>query len=231
MNRRLTATNVSMVLLLALASSSCTADDPDVEPIPSPEPESESLYYEMPTDPCAVIDLTALEALVGAVESTGPDYADEDETFTLSGRTHCNVTFNDGTDETLMTISLEMFREPVGTASEQDPDNDFGFFWAYPTDSGEDNLDSVPDPVDIPVRSAWESAQMQHFTQISDDRLSWDPEGDAIALVGRFTESNVVALVALTRQGFGTDLAPDAEPYVEPMTALADQLHSSLVVR
>lgn len=212
---------------LMLAVSGCTGGDDDLDKEPTPSPEPELLYYTIPTDPCAVIDLESHEALLGAFESSGPDYSDEDETITVSGRTHCNFYYNDGINETLMSISLELLREPAGEAAEQDADLSFGYWWAYTTDSANENLESVPEPIEIPIESAWESSQVQHFTGVNEDRLTWNPEGTGIAVIGTFTESNVVTTVSLTKEGYGLESAPEPEEYAETIVTVAEQLRTA----
>src|SRR5690625_1820618 len=165
---------------LMLVASGCTGGDNDLdkEPIPSPGPEL--LYYTIQTDPCATVDIVGFEALFGPSESRAPDYSDEKEEIPVSGHTWCEVRFHDGVNETWVTISLDLHMEPAGEAAEQDPDLSLGYWIAYPTDSANENLESVPEPVQIPIESAWESSQVQHFTGVNEDRLTWNPEGTGI---------------------------------------------------
>lgn len=212
---------------LMLVASGCTGgdDDLDKEPIPSPEPEL--LYYAIPTDPCTTVDIVGFEALFGPSESRAPDYSDEKEEIPVSGHTWCEFRFHDGTNETWITISLDLLMEPAGEAAEQDPDLSLGYWIAYPTDTANENLESVPEPIEIPIESAWESSQVQHFTGVNEDRLTWNPEGTGIAVVGTFTESNVVTTVSLTKEGYGLESAPEPEEYAETIVTVAEQLRTA----
>ncbi|GAB3233285.1 hypothetical protein GCM10027447_29550 [Glycomyces halotolerans] len=86
----------------------------------------------------------------------------------------------------------------------------------------------MPEPITIPVESTWESSQALHFTGVSDDRLTWDPDGRGLALVGTFTESNVALTVALTREGFERSAAPDPEAHAEAIADVAEQIRPHL---
>ncbi|WP_100449198.1 hypothetical protein [Glycomyces xiaoerkulensis] len=218
--------------VLLVAAIGCTGggeEDPPPTESPATETDAELDYYTIPTDPCSVADLTGLETMLGPTESTGPDYGDEEEeSISVSGDTYCDVRYHDGTNETWVYLSIELLREPAGEAAGQDPNHDFGHWWSYTSDDADENLESVPDPVAIPVETAWESSQVLHFIEVSDDRLTWDPEGSGLALIGTFTESNVAVKIALTREGFDEPETPEPDEAAEAMVDLAEQIRPSL---
>lgn len=223
-------TMAGLVLLVATAAG-CTESVPE-PPEPTSDEPAVNKYDAIPYDPCAVIDLTGAETLLGPLEYD--DYFNngdaEPDSMQGWGETWCGAAFDDGTDQRAqLIIRLYIEDELVGEASEQKRGPDEGLEWPYGGDY-EDQAEQIPEPLFLSVQSQWESNVFWQNLELRDDDYGWDPEGKSTAVQGVFSESNVWGYAYIWRSGAGASEAPDPEAYVAVLSDLADQVRSKLEV-
>ncbi|GAB3994534.1 hypothetical protein GCM10029992_09240 [Glycomyces albus] len=152
---------------------------------------------------------------------------EDDDRISISGRTHCTAWYLDGEDQASLQITLELSRETFGSADSPDL-NEHNLSWAYTSDEVENSPELLPEPVEQPVDSHWNSGRLWYFPETSDDGSHWDAGGHGLKMLGVFADGNVLARVYLWKTGNEEPGTPAPEPYAEQMNSLADQVFEQL---
>lgn len=228
MRRRKIAVACSATFAVLMAG--CTIEEPDPpEPTPSKFVEK---YDAIPYDPCAVIDLSGAEALLGPLEYDDYFNSGDDEPDSMQGwgETWCGAAFDDSTNQAAdLVIRVYIEDEAVGEATDQEGGPGDGLHWPYASDYV-DRPDEIPDRVPLSVETQWESFEVGQFPEVRNDKLGWDPEGKSLAVFGVFAESNVWLYAYIWREGTGASAPPDPGLYADLIADLADQVRGQLEV-
>ena len=223
---------VASAVALVVLAAGCTTEEPD-PPEPTETASTPVLKYDaIPYDPCAVIDLSEAEALLGPLEYD--DYFNsgdaEPDSMQSTGMTWCDARFDDGTDQSArLNITVYKEIELVGPATEQEFGPGDKYSWPYGADADE-RAEEIPAFIEVQVESQWESFQVVQYPQVRDDDFGWDPQGRSLAVQGVFAESNVWIILDLWRTGTGASEPPDPGPYAELVAGVADQVRDQLAV-